>query len=54
MGEGSLLRECIVTDGVRVPADTSWVGVTMRVPDGQLAPGERVIDGIAIGSLETT
>jgi NDP-sugar pyrophosphorylase family protein len=51
VGAGSLLRQCIVTDGVRVPADTSWTGVTMRVPNGELAAGERVIDGIAIGSL---
>jgi NDP-sugar pyrophosphorylase family protein len=51
VGEGTLLRQCVVTDGVRVPADTSWVGVTMRVPDGELADGERVIEGIAIRSL---
>jgi NDP-sugar pyrophosphorylase family protein len=46
-----LLRDCIVTDGVRVPSDTSWHGVTMRVADGQLAPGERRIGGLAIASL---
>jgi NDP-sugar pyrophosphorylase family protein len=51
VGEGTLLRQCVVTDGVRVPADTSWVGVTMRVPNGELADGERVIEGIAIRSL---
>src|SRR5262245_38400885 len=32
---GAMLRECIVTDGVRVPADTSWHGVTMRVANGE-------------------
>jgi NDP-sugar pyrophosphorylase family protein len=48
---GSRLRECVVTDGVRVPADTSWHGVTMRVADGELAPGERRIDDLAIASL---
>ena len=51
VGEGTMLRQCVVTDGVRVPADTSWIGVTMRLPNGELAPGEHVIDGIAIGSL---
>jgi NDP-sugar pyrophosphorylase family protein len=51
VGEGVMLRQCVVTDGVRVPADTSWIGVTMRRPNGELLPGERVIDGIAIGSL---
>jgi mannose-1-phosphate guanylyltransferase len=49
--EGVMLRDCIVTDGVSVPADTSWHGVTMRVANDQLAPGERRIGGLAIGSL---
>ena len=48
---GAMLRECVVTDGVRVPADTSWHGVTIRVASGELAPGERRIDGLAICSL---
>ena len=48
---GAMLRDCIVTDGVRVPADTSWHGVTMRVPRGELAATERRILGLAIGSL---
>ena len=49
--EGAMLKECIVTDAVRVPADTSWHGVTMRVPDGELAPGERRIGELAVASL---
>jgi NDP-sugar pyrophosphorylase family protein len=49
--DGAMLRECVVTDGVRVPADTSWHGVTLRVATGELAPGERRIDGLAVGSL---
>jgi NDP-sugar pyrophosphorylase family protein len=49
--QGVMLRDCIVTDGVCVPADTSWHGVTMRVADDQLAAGERRISGLAIGSL---
>jgi len=49
--DGAMLKECVVTDGVRVPADTSWHGVTIRIASGDLAPGERRIDGLAIGSL---
>ena len=48
---GAMLRECVVTDGVRVPADTSWHGVTIRDATGELAPGERRIEGLAIASL---
>jgi mannose-1-phosphate guanylyltransferase len=48
---GTMLRECVVTDGVRVPADTSWHGVTIRVADGDLAPGERRVEDLAIASL---
>jgi NDP-sugar pyrophosphorylase family protein len=51
VGEGALLRRCIATDGVRVPADTSWIGVTLRVPNGELSEGERVIEGMAVRSL---
>jgi NDP-sugar pyrophosphorylase family protein len=49
--EGAMLRECVVTDNVRIPSDTSWHGVTIRVAEGELAPGERKIDGLAIASL---
>ena len=48
---GAMLRECVVTDGVRVPTDTSWHGVTIRIASDELAPGERRIAGLAIGSL---
>jgi mannose-1-phosphate guanylyltransferase len=48
---GATLRECVVADGVVVPADTSWHGVTLRMPAGELAAGERVIDGLAVCSL---
>lgn len=53
IGEGSRLRECVVTDGVRVPADTSWHGVTIRVAAGELGSHERLIDGLAIGPLDS-
>jgi mannose-1-phosphate guanylyltransferase len=51
VGAGTLLRDCIVTDAVQVPADTSWTGVIIRAAGGELAPGERRIDGLAISSL---
>ena len=51
IGEGALLKECVVADRVVVPADTSWHGVTLRVPAGELAPGERVIEGLAVCPL---
>jgi mannose-1-phosphate guanylyltransferase len=46
-----MLRECIVTDGVTVPPDTSWHGVSIRKATGELAPGEKEIDGLAIASI---
>jgi ADP-glucose pyrophosphorylase len=49
--EGAMLKECVVTDGVVVPADTSWHGVTLRVPGSELATGERVIEGMAVCPL---
>ena len=49
--EGAMLKECVVADGVVVPADTSWHGVTLRVPTGELADGERVIGGLAVCPL---
>jgi mannose-1-phosphate guanylyltransferase len=51
VGAGAMLRECIVTDGVHVPADTSWHGVTIRVATGELSPGEKNIEQLAIGPL---
>jgi NDP-sugar pyrophosphorylase family protein len=49
---GAMLKECVVADRVVVPADTSWHGVTLRVPDSQLAPGERIVNGLAVCSLD--
>jgi NDP-sugar pyrophosphorylase family protein len=51
VGEGAVLRECVVADGAGVPADTSWVGVTIRRADGELAPHERRVGELAIASL---
>jgi NDP-sugar pyrophosphorylase family protein len=49
--EGAMLKECVVADGAVVPADTSWHGVTLRLPTGELADGERVIEGLAVCPL---
>ncbi len=48
---GAMVRECIVTDGVRVPADTSWHRVMMRLAASELAPGEKRIGQIAVSSI---
>jgi NDP-sugar pyrophosphorylase family protein len=48
---GAMLKECIVTDGVCVPADTSWHGVTLRIADGERAPGEKRIGDLLVASL---
>jgi mannose-1-phosphate guanylyltransferase len=51
VGEGAMLRECVVTDGVQVPGDTSWIGVSIRRAEGDLAPQERRVGDLAIASL---
>jgi mannose-1-phosphate guanylyltransferase len=48
---GAMLRECVVTDRVRVPADTSWHGVSLRVATDDLAPGEKRIGDLAIAGI---
>ena len=49
---GSVLRECIVADGARVPAGTSWAGVTLRPAESELAPGERRVGELAVAALD--
>lgn len=51
---GALLRETIVTDGVTVPADTSWHGVILRAPTGELAPGEQRIGDLVVSNIDVT
>ena len=48
---GATLRECIVTDGVRVPRGTTWNRVTMRVADGTLITAEHRVGDVAVASL---
>lgn len=50
---GAMLRECIVADGTRVPAGTSWIGVMLRGADGELAQGERRIGDLAVAALDS-
>jgi NDP-sugar pyrophosphorylase family protein len=49
--DGAMLYECIVTDGARVPADTSWRGVILRAATGELAPAEKRIGDLAISAI---
>jgi len=51
VGARSILRGCIVTDGVRVPDDASWTGVSLRRAVGELEPGERRVGDLAVGSI---
>jgi len=51
VADGVFLRECVVADGARVPAGTSWHGVTIRRAEGELTPGERRVDDLAIATL---
>jgi NDP-sugar pyrophosphorylase family protein len=51
VGARSRLRGCIVTDGSRVPEDTSWTDMTVRPAVGELAHGERRIGDLAIAEI---
>ena len=48
---GASLRECIVTDGVRVPAGTTWTRVSMRVADGALTASETQAGELAVSPI---
>ncbi len=45
------IRRCVVTDGVRVPAGSSWENATIRIANGALTGGERLVGDLAVGSL---
>jgi NDP-sugar pyrophosphorylase family protein len=49
--ETARLRRCIVTDGVRVPAGSSWQNKTIRVAHGELMPAEQLVGELAIGPI---
>jgi len=48
---GVILRETIVMDGARVPAHTSWHGVTLRPATVPFVPGEKQIGDLAVAPL---
>ncbi|MGH9346093.1 MAG: nucleotidyltransferase family protein [Vicinamibacterales bacterium] len=48
---GARLQDCVVTDGVRVPARADWSGVTVRIAGDHLEPFERREEGLAIGPI---
>jgi NDP-sugar pyrophosphorylase family protein len=48
------LRRCIVTDGVTVPADSSWENKTIRVAHGELMHSEQLVGELAIGPVDGT
>jgi NDP-sugar pyrophosphorylase family protein len=51
VGPGAVLHECIVTDGVRVPENSAWQRMALRVPSEPLSAGERLISGLAATTL---
>jgi NDP-sugar pyrophosphorylase family protein len=48
------LRRCVLTDGVRVPAGSSWENMTVRVAHGELLASERLAGELAIGPIDGT
>lgn len=53
IGDGAVVEGCIVTDGARIPAGTSWKDEIIRRRDGELAPGEQAIGGLAVSRLDS-
>jgi mannose-1-phosphate guanylyltransferase len=53
IGDGARVERCIVTDGARIPAGTSWTSQIIRRLDGELAPGEAAIGELAVSPLDS-
>jgi hypothetical protein len=51
IGDGAVVERCIVTDGARIPAGSTWTGQIIRRLDGALASGERAAGNLAVSSL---
>jgi len=51
IGEGAVVDRCIVTDGARIPARSTWTGQIIRRLDGALASGEHAAGNLAVSSL---
>lgn len=52
VGAEARLERCVVTDGVAVPAGTTWAGCSLRRADGEPAPGERIVGDLAVAPLK--
>jgi mannose-1-phosphate guanylyltransferase len=50
--ESASLRRCIITDGVRIPAGSSWEHKTIRVARGELMQTEQLVGELAIGPID--
>ena len=51
IGDRAEVVECILTDGVVIPAGTSWRRMIIRRANGDLLPAERAVDGLAVSHL---
>lgn len=51
VGAGARLERCVVTDGVAVPAGTTWRACSLRRANGELAPGERREGDLAVAAI---
>jgi NDP-sugar pyrophosphorylase family protein len=52
MGSGASLRRCVVTDGVEIPAGTTWANQVIRRANGApLTAGEARIGALAVSSV---
>lgn len=52
IGDGAVVERCIVTDGARIPAGSTWTDQIIRRLDGALASGERAAGDLAVSSLD--
>jgi mannose-1-phosphate guanylyltransferase len=46
------LHRCIITDGVRIPKESSWVNKTIRVAHGELMAAEQLVGELAVGPID--
>jgi hypothetical protein len=52
IGDGAVVERCIVTDGARIPAGSTWTNQIIRRLDGALAAGEYAAGELAVSSLD--
>ncbi len=52
VGADARLERCVVTDGVAVPAGSTWTRSTLRRAEGDLAPGERRVGDLAVAEFK--